>query len=355
MSVIRKNPITHDWVIFAPNRAHRPIELARPEEDRIALLAARPLKSEVCPFCPGREEASEEVERTPSGPDWRVRVIANKYSSVDRAIRPERRRQGLHQEMDGFGIHDVIVDCPEHNTTWALMSPAQLALLWKTYRRRTLELQSHPDVRHVVVFKNQGFRAGGSLEHPHSQIYGLPVVPFETQVRLREMERWHDINDGCLLCALLAEERAEGSRIIAERPGFVALTPYADLSPYHFWIIPTRHRPSLGLASDGELEELADLCQEVFWRLFQALGNPDFNLVVQSLTRYEREEPYFHWYVSVIPQVKTKGGLEYAGGLYVNPVLPETAAAELRAAGPPSAEADSAGAFHKAPKSLGKI
>ena len=333
MSIIRKNPITHDWVIFAPNRASRPQELKTKDEDRIEILQKRPAYKSDCPFCKGNEGTSNmELWRLPEGSDWQVRIIENKYSSVDRYIDPKKTSNGLRQEMQGFGIHDVIIDNPRHNTTLALMKPEEILTIIQAWRRRFKEIRDNPKVKHVVVFKNQGLKAGGSLEHPHSQIYGLPVTPFETQVRLREMERYYDINDRCLLCDLTRDELEQDQRIIASNRDFAALVPYADLSPYHFWIIPLEHGPSFSLLEDPQALSLAHLIQDVFLKVYKVLRNPDFNLVIQSLAHYDREKEYFHWYISVIPQLKHKGGLEYAGGLYVNPVLPETAAKELREA-----------------------
>ena len=105
---------------------------------------------------------------------------------------------------------------------------------------------------------------------------------------------------------------------------------YADLSPYHFWIVPKRHNHTFAKVTEQELAELADCMKVVFGKMFKSLHNPDFNFVFQSLTHHDEGAEYFHWYISVIPQIKTKGGISYAGGLYVNPVMPEEAAKVLR-------------------------
>lgn len=331
MSVFRKNMITNDWVIFAPNRANRPMELKNDEVDNIRILSERPSFKEGCPFCRGNETPDDkEILRIPASSDWSVRIMENKYSSVDRHATPKRRKGLLHKEMEGFGIHDVIVDHPMHNQTLALMGLDEISTLMQAYLARYRELLANELVRHVVIFKNQGIRAGGSLEHPHSQIYGLPVIPFETNIRLREMERYYDLNDSCLLCDVVKDELEGKSRIIYENSHFLSLMPYAALSPYHFWIVPKKHCPTFALISPGEIEAMADCLKNVFGKLYFLLHNPDFNYVVQSIARFEREESYFHWYLSVIPHMKHKGGLEYSGGVYVNPVLPETAAEEMR-------------------------
>jgi UDPglucose--hexose-1-phosphate uridylyltransferase len=331
MPIIRKNLITNDWVIFSPEREKRPRELGNGEEDNVRILAARPRYKESCPFCPGNE-APDNAEILRIGPTdgWRVRIIENKFSAVDRHATPTHPVHPLRKEIEGFGIHDVIIDNPRHNATLGLMDQAELRDLVAGYLERYRQLQADERVRHVVVFKNQGIKAGGSLEHPHSQIYGLPVMPFETSIRVREVEKYHHFNDRCLLCDILADEKEQKVRLVAENDTFVSFAPWADLSPYHIWIAPKRHSPCFGLLGPREEDGLADMIGNVFGRIFRLLRNPDYNFVIQSLSRHEREQEFFHWYLSVIPHMKAKGGISYAGGLYSNAILPEIAAAELR-------------------------
>ncbi len=331
MSIYRKNMITNDWVIFAPNRALRPMDLKHEELDNISILKHRPEYKDTCPFCPGNQiQENKEVSRIEKNGKWQIRILENKFSSVDRHIKLEKRHRPLCKEIDGFGIQDVIVETPKHNTTLAFFNTDEMASLLQIYLERAGQIRENEYVRHIVIFKNQGIKAGGSLEHPHSQIYGLPVVPFEIQIRLREAERYHELNDSCMLCDILNNEYSERGRIFYENDYFVCLSPYAALSPYHFWIVPKKHSPSFLCITPEEIGSLSDSMITAFGKLYSLLKNPDFNYVFQSLCYYEREERYYHWYVSAIPQLKQKGGLEYAGGFYVNTVLPETAAEELR-------------------------
>ncbi len=331
MSVIRKNLITNDWVIFAPNRLARPTELKAKEQDNIQILAARPENKTDCPFCPGNEKPEDKVVFTVGDAGkWRVRVIENKFSSVARDVAPNKRFTRFRKEIDGFGIHDVFIDNPRHNTNLALMSVGEIQTLVQAYHRRYLEVLQNELVKHAVIFKNQGIKAGGSLEHPHSQIYGLPVVPFEITVRMHEMERYFETNDNCLMCDIMRDEINDKERLIYENESFISFMSYADLSPYHFWIVPKHHCHTFAKVSEQELADLADCMKAVFARLYKSLKNPDYNFVFQSLTHHDEGAEYFHWYISVIPQIKTKGGISYAGGLYVNPVMPEDAAKVLR-------------------------
>jgi len=49
MSEMRFNPITHDWVIMAPDRALKPTDYAQKAQER----PQRPLYRDDCPFCIG--------------------------------------------------------------------------------------------------------------------------------------------------------------------------------------------------------------------------------------------------------------------------------------------------------------
>lgn len=332
MGVFRKNLITNDWVMFAPNRSARPIELGGKEEaDQLDQLLARPVYKESCPFCPGNEDPeSREPFRIGNDSNWDVRVLENKYASVNRSLEPKLVHKGLHAEMEGFGIHDVIIDNRRHNSTMALFSQEEARLLMLGYREHFNAVACREHIKHVVLFKNQGFKAGGSLEHPHSQIYGMPVVPFEAQVRRHEMQKYFEKNKSCLLGDLMRQELSERERILYENDDFVSWIPYAALSPYHIWIVPKRQAASFGSITDGELGSLADMMRHTFHMSFHALRNMDFNYVFQSSLSRADDDPASRWYISVINHKKRRGGIEFAGGLFVNPLMPEAAAARLR-------------------------
>ena len=49
-------------------------------------------------------------------------------------------------------------------------------LLWG-YRDRMLDLKNDKRFRYILIFKNHGEAAGATVEHPHSQLIALPIVP----------------------------------------------------------------------------------------------------------------------------------------------------------------------------------
>ncbi len=329
MPIFRKNLITNDWVMFSPERKSRPSDYKKPEEeDRVKAFLNRPVLDENCPFCRGNEkDTDKEILQMPGEEGWQVRILENKFASLDRTKVPDKNFSLMCKEMDGFGIHDVIIDHPQHNMALANMPVKNAVTLMEAYKKRYIQVCDDPNVKHVVIFKNQGYKAGGSLQHPHSQIYGLPLMPFETKVRLQQMENYHVIHDNCLMCDILKMELKEKKRIVYENDCFVGVVPFASLSPYHTWIVPKKHHASFRECVD--LEALADIMTNVCHMSFHALENPDYNFILQSLSHYERESEYFHWYFSVIYHMVRRGGIEFAGGLFSNPLMPEDAASHL--------------------------
>jgi UDPglucose--hexose-1-phosphate uridylyltransferase len=143
MSIYRKNMITNDWVIFAPNRARRPRELKQSDPDNIQILKDRPSYRLGCPFCPGNEEPDTEVFRLEHEGKWKIRIVRNRYSSVERGVVPERRQTPLFKEMDGFGIHDVIIDTPRHDHSIALFTQEELVDLLGAYQERAVQIKGN--------------------------------------------------------------------------------------------------------------------------------------------------------------------------------------------------------------------
>ena len=91
-------------------------------------------------------------------------------------------------------------------------------------------------IKYVIYFKNHGVRGGTSLLHPHSQIIGLPMVPYDVRTRDEEARRYFDDTGNCVYCDMLKDELKDRRRVIAENDDFVAFLPYAGLSPFHIWI-----------------------------------------------------------------------------------------------------------------------
>jgi len=60
--------------------------------------------------------------------------------------------------------------------------------------------------------------------------------------------------------------------------------------------------------------------------LYRGLDNPDFNLMVDTSTTEDEEDPYYHWHIRVVPRLTTIAGFEMGSGIYISTTLPEDTA-----------------------------
>ena len=86
--------------------------------------------------------------------------------------------------MNGIGAHEVIIETPHHDQTLATLGEPAIAKVFWAWRERVLDLKRDIRLRHIVIFKNHGASAGASLEHSHSQLIALPIVPRELKEEL---------------------------------------------------------------------------------------------------------------------------------------------------------------------------
>ncbi|MBI2815405.1 MAG: galactose-1-phosphate uridylyltransferase [Acidobacteria bacterium] len=327
MSELRQNPLSKDWVIVASERAKRPHDLAIKKDDRRQL----PSYSSNCPFCPGNEQmappASMQIVREGQ---WQVRVVPNKFAALSSEGELFRRTDGLKRTVSGVGIHEVIVETPQHHLTTALLNEDDAELILQCYHERYLAISRDPRVDLITIFKNHGTAAGTSLEHPHSQLIATPIISPEIRRRMEDAMRFYDDEGQCLFCKVLAEELADAVRVVHETEHFVAFIPYASLSPFSMWIFPRRHMASFGQIHAEEISDLSRILRTVLAKLYYGLGDPDFNYVLRSAPSETRYSRYYHWYVSLIPRLTKIAGFELGSGMYINITLPEENAEFLR-------------------------
>ena len=319
--------LTKDWVIIATERARRPEAFRIDDAPSTEQL---PPYDAQCPFCRGNEHMSEEVTRSPEGPDWTLRVVKNKFP----ALSPEGDRvrvfDGIERRLSGVGHHEVLIESQAHNTCPALESEAEVIATMAAFQQRGRALGADERIEHLIYFKNHGARAGASLPHPHAQLIALPVVPHTIRARNDEARRHFDDVGGCVVCDMLDAERADGRRIVAESEHFVALIPYAAYSPFHLWLIPKAHRSSFLAVPTDELADLGRTVRDVLRRIYYGLGDPDYNYVIRSAPLRDAHSPHQHWYVAIVPRVSQAAGFELGSGMFINSALPETSAAFLR-------------------------
>lgn len=330
MPELRQNMATKEWVIIATERAKRPEQFKSKEKEGQEPI---PDFDPKCPFCPGAEDKTPpetfRIEKEGSSKEWLVRAFPNKFAALLPEGDTDNFFSGVLRKMRGVGFHEVICESPLHNQWMAHLTDEHLRCVIEAYRHRFNQLSEDSRIDQVIIFKNHGAGAGTSLIHPHSQVIALPVVPAHARRRLEEAMRYFDDHGVCVMCAMTGMEVEDGARVLDDTERFVSFIPYAAFSPFHIWIVPKKHECCFGHISDEEMSDLARNLGRALRRIDRGVGNPDFNLVVNSAPLDEGRR-YYHWYLSVIPRVTKTAGFELGSGMFINTALPEESAAYLR-------------------------
>jgi UDPglucose--hexose-1-phosphate uridylyltransferase len=333
MSELRQDSTTREWVIIATERARRPDEFATAKGDKAIEI---PEYVESCPFCPGHEALTpKELYAIRKGgkkrtAPWQVRVIPNKFPALRPTEDPARLQVGLFRGVGGFGDHEVIIESTRHNGYLALMEDAEVEDVLTAYRERYLSLRKDPRVKFIVIFKNHGKAAGTSIEHPHSQIVAVPIMPGGVRAKIDVAERYYDDNGACVYCSLLEEELYSKDRIVMESNGYVAFEPFASRVPFETWIMPRKHATSFCMLSESDSHLVAPVIRTILAKLFKGLRNPDFNMIFHSAPMEDEDTPYYHWHIQILPRLTLQAGFELGSGIYINSTLPEQTAEFLR-------------------------
>lgn len=335
MSKLRFDPLKRKWTVIAPERALRPIDLA----SKIEL----PNNKESCPFCPGNEAATpKEILRfngTENG-DWLLRVVPNKYPAFRIEGELKREGYGVYDIVSGIGAHEVVIETPQHNLSLSDYTPKILYNLFKAFKLRISDLRQDLRFRYIFAFKNYGFNAGATLHHPHSQIIAMPVIPDLVVSMLKSAKVYYEQKERCLLCDILAMEYRSNERIVLENADFVAICPFASLSPFETRICPVKHSHDFTELDNNELMGLANIVREIFVRLDKSLNKPHLNMVIHTspcLNKRPAHPEYwnsikydYHWFLEIIPRISGYAGFEWATGFNINMVEPEEAAKFLK-------------------------
>lgn len=324
MPQLRQDPITGQWVILATERAKRPSDYT---------LTPVSHSAGFCPFCAGNEHLTPGLRLSlpdPDGGPWAVRVVENKFPALAPDGQPIAQPHGPYTAINGVGAHEVIIESPAHVTDLAALPDAQIALVLRAWRQRLVALSDDPRLQAVVLFKNHGIAAGASLEHVHSQLIGLPIVPQQQRDEARLAHAHLETHDETITEALLAHELAEGQRVVVAGEHAVAMTPYASRVPFELLILPRVRRAAFSQCEDAELDGVARVLGESLRRLGGALAHPALNLTLHTAPLATPHDPATSWRIHILPTLSKLAGFEWGSGYHINPTPPEVAAEHLR-------------------------
>lgn len=335
MPELRKDPVVGRWVIIATDRAKRPSDFIR---EKVVIRGSR-----LCPFCPGNESktppevfAVRNNGSARDAPGWWVRVVPNKFPALGIEGGMNRQGEGLYDKMNGIGAHEVIIETPDHQAILATLPHGQVESVLRTYRERIQDLKRDRRFKYILVFKNHGEAAGALLEHTHSQLIALPVIPKQVLEEVEGARRYYEDRERCVFCDIVYQEKSTGLRLVAENESFAALAPFAPRFPFELWLVPKTHQSAFEESSQRDFEQLTVLLTDMLQRLDAVLDHPAYNFVIHTSPVPDTENDYYHWHLEIMPKLTKQAGFEWGTGFFINPTSPEESAKFLRDAAPVS-------------------
>jgi len=330
MAEFRKDPVDGRWVIIATERRKRFVGFH---------TEPYPESEERCAFCPGNEALTpgEIFSFRDSGskknePGWRVRVIPNREPILRVETELTREGVGYYDRISGLGAHEIIIESPNHNEVYSQLSVKSLGEIYLAYRERIIDLKKDQRLKYVLIFKNYGRTAGAIMDHPHSQLIALPILPKQITEEMRGAREYFQYRERCIFCDIIHQELEDKERLVFENSEFLVICPWAPIFPFELWVIPKNHRPSFDASRDDLLYLLAEAVKSAMTRLDQVLQRPHFNLILHTVPFGEEKCEYYHWHLEIMPRLTQVAGFEYGSGFYINPVSPEEATGWLNRA-----------------------
>jgi UDPglucose--hexose-1-phosphate uridylyltransferase len=328
---LRKDPITGRWVIISTDRAKRPSDFVR---ERVTIEGKG-----FCPFCYGNESKTPpEIlaygrnggGRNTSG--WTVRVVPNKFPALGIEGDLDREGEGMFDHMNGVGAHEVIIETPDHQSTLAMLSHRAIEDVLCAYRDRVLDLKNDKRFRYALIFKNHGDAAGASLEHSHSQLIALPIVPKRVLEEIEGARHYYREKERCIFCDIIRQESESRVRVIGENDLFITVAPYAPRFPFEMWLMPKQHFSSFENNQTPVYANLAKALKDNLVRMDAVLDHPAYNFMLHTSPIGEEVNEYYHWHIEIMPKLTKVAGFEWGTGFYICPTPPEESARFLREA-----------------------
>jgi UDPglucose--hexose-1-phosphate uridylyltransferase len=327
----RWHPLREEWVIVAAHRQDRPWSGNTINHDEEVLPDYLP----DCYLCPGNTRVSGKTNDDYT----QTFVFDNDHPGFSlEAPADLPAPTGIYQNRPARGVARVVCYSPKHNLTLAELEPEGIESLVRVWREQYLELGSRPEIANVLIFENKGEVVGVSNPHPHCQIYANNFVfkTIETEARI---SRQHLKETGRVLFQdIIAAEREDERRIIAENGSAIAFLPYFARYPYEVFVAPRQTHQSVATLSAVEVRDFAAVLKQVLVK-FDNLWRMPFPYVMPLHQAPTDGGDYsgFHFHAEFHTPLRKPNLLKYlagpeiGGGNFLSDTSPDEKAAELRA------------------------
>jgi len=329
MGELRRDPIIGRWVIVDTDHPATPEDFHY--EQNI-------YKGGVCPFCYGNEgmtppeiECFREPGTSANSPGWQVRVIPNKFPALQIEGDLNRRPLGLYDMSNGIGAHEIIIESPYHAKDIPDLLPNEVENYIRMCRNRASDLAKDRRFKYLMFFRNFGPGAGASLEHGHTQLIALPMVPKNVAEEIAGAKNYFDYKERCVFCDMIRQETQEKERVVLENKYFLSFCPFVSRFPFEIWIMPKNHNSYLRSISDDEIKLLAETLRDTISRVKKIFPNLSYNYILHvAPINGDVDVEYYHWHIEFMPKLTQVAGFEWGTGFYIDPITPEQAAKYLK-------------------------
>ncbi|HET9897656.1 MAG TPA: galactose-1-phosphate uridylyltransferase [Streptosporangiaceae bacterium] len=324
-SQLRYDHLLGEWVIIASHRQERTF---RPADDQ-------------CPLCPSTPRRLTEIP----APRYEVAVFENRFPALSGGPGdagdpgPAGTALPLLAARPAAGRCEVICFSSDHETSFASLPPAHVAIVMAAWIDRSAALAQVPGIEQVYCFENRGKDIGATLSHPHGQIYAYPYVGPRTARMLHASGAYRRVRGRNLFDDLVQAERDNAERIVADGSHWTAFVPFAARWPYEVHLYP-RHRvadlAALPAAAKAEFCELYPDLLRRFDRLFDSPAPYISGWHQAPVRQVLAGTSEFALHLELFTMRRASGKLKYLAGsesgmgAFANDVLPEEAARRLR-------------------------
>ena len=302
-SEIRKDYIQDKYVIIAPKRGKRPHTIAKKTEHENS--------DKKCVFCPNILEKNNTIEYQArlkqDSKVWDVAVIKNKFPAV------------TLDNSKAYGIQEVVVETPKHLDELEDLSPTHIAKILEVYSQRTERISQNLKIEYILIFKNDGGRAGASIQHAHSQIFATSFLPPHLFDKSQKVQAYKLQHGSCVYCDVIKKE-SRGKRLIYKDKYVITFTPYASVYNYEVWIMPIRHIDNVTMMNTDERASFAEILKKILKKIGKL--NMAYNYYFHQVINDEDQ----HLYMKIVPRGSVWAGVEIGSGIVINPIPPEEAA-----------------------------
>lgn len=314
MKELRRDWINDDKVILAKDRSKRPMDKVSCDEES---KSSKEYERE-CPFCRGNEGYTpSETFKIEGKGGWDVRSTDNKYPIVD------------DLSIEVYGFHEVMIDTYRHNGSFYDMSINEFINLFIMYKDRYSKFIKEEKVEYVSIFKNFLRKAGASLEHPHSQIISISLLPPDIEKEISVAEKYYNINNRCIYMDTIDSEIKYGKRVVNNSDKFLVVIPYASRYSGEVRLI-FKEKIKFEDIDQNDIKELAIIFNKLFKQLYEVNGYCPFNLYIHTHPVNENCIDYYNVHIHIVPRRYSYGGFELGTGIYVSSLNPEEFAKKIK-------------------------